>query len=86
MEIIRHSTLTGKMHAMDLNVTEEQIAKFNYGMLVQEAFPQLTPGEREFILNGITPEEWIMFFGDGIEDEDDYDYYDNEVEYKEYNA
>lgn len=84
MEITRHSTLTGKVNTMDLNVTEDQIIKFNYGMLVQEAFPQLTPGEREFILNGITPEEWTMMFGDGIDDdeEDDYDYYDNEVEHK----
>ena len=26
--------------------------------LIQEAFPHLTPDEREYVLTGLTPEEW----------------------------
>jgi hypothetical protein len=43
---------------MDLNITDDQIAKYNNGWLLQDAFPQLTPGEREFYKTGITDEEW----------------------------
>lgn len=31
---------------------------FAAGVSVQDAFPHLSPPEREFILSGITPEEW----------------------------
>lgn len=86
MQITRRSMLTGKTNTMDLDITQNQLDRFNNGMLIQNAFPHLTPGEREFILNGITPEEWVEYFGDGSDDDDeeDYDYYDNEVEYNEH--
>ena len=29
---------------------------------IQDAFPFLKPSEREFILTGITPEEWLEIF------------------------
>lgn len=69
MIITRHSMLTGKVATMDLNITEDQYIKYLNGMRVQNAFPHLTPGEREFIINGITPEEWVEHFGDGSDDE-----------------
>ena len=31
--------------------------------LVQNAFPDLSADDREFILTGITPEEWDQIFG-----------------------
>lgn len=37
---------------------------WNTGMLIQDAFPMLTPEQREFIKTGITPEEWDAAFGD----------------------
>ena len=36
----------------------------NAGGLIQDAFPFLSPGEREFLMTGITPEEWDSIFGD----------------------
>jgi hypothetical protein len=33
------------------------------GEMVQDIFPDLSAGEREFILNGITPTEWDTAFG-----------------------
>jgi hypothetical protein len=32
--------------------------------MIQDAFPHLTPSQREFILTGISPEEWDATFPD----------------------
>lgn len=58
MKITRTSMITGQTHTLDLPVTEFELTLFQKGMLIQEAFPNLSAGEREFILTGITPEEW----------------------------
>ena len=34
------------------------------GMHIQDAFPFLTPDEREFLLTGMTSEEWAELFGE----------------------
>lgn len=34
------------------------------GELIQNAFPELTPDQREFIMTGITPAEWGEIFKD----------------------
>lgn len=64
MMITRRSSLTGKNHAMYLPVSQEQLAAYAAGAFVQDAFPQLTAAEREFILTGITPKEWAEVFGE----------------------
>jgi hypothetical protein len=33
-------------------------------MLIQDAMPNLTSDEREFIVSGITKDEWDSVFGD----------------------
>ena len=43
---------------MSLDVTQEQFERYQAGELVQNAFPHLSFDEREFIISGITPEEW----------------------------
>jgi hypothetical protein len=49
---------------MDLDITEEQIKQFENGEgLIQDIFPNLNAGEREFIMSGVTPEEWEVVFG-----------------------
>jgi hypothetical protein len=55
--------LTGKVNEMDLEVTEEQIRRFENGEFVQNVFPHLTPTEREFLLTGMTVEEQKEIFG-----------------------
>ena len=61
----KHSILTGKQNVMFLPVTEVEIAKWLAdGTLVQDAFPQLSDSAREFLMSGITPEEWDATFGD----------------------
>ena len=64
----KHSILTGKQNVMFLPVTEVDIAKWLAdGTLVQDAFPQLSDSAREFLMSGITPEEWDAAFPKGDE-------------------
>ena len=58
MLITRTSMLTHKTHTMDLPVTVEQLAEYEAGGFPQDVFRHLPPPEREFIMTGITPEEW----------------------------
>lgn len=55
--------LTGKLHTVDLNVTERQLNSYEQGEgLLQDIFSHLTPAEREFIKSGITNEEFESTF------------------------
>lgn len=63
MKITKTSTLTGRVHTMDLPITQEQIDRWERGTLIQVAMPRLNPDEREFLISGITPEEWEETFG-----------------------
>ena len=62
--ITRTSTLTGKEHFLDVEITQEQLDKFLSGTAVQSAFPHLSASDREFLLTGITAEEWESTFGE----------------------
>ena len=62
MLIFRTSTISGKLHGMAINITPEQINKIDSGALIQNVVPNLTRDEREFIISGITREEWDGLF------------------------
>ncbi len=62
INVTRTSQYSGKKRTIALNITEEQLSNFNKGMHVQKAFPDLPAHEREFILTGITKEEWDEMF------------------------
>lgn len=65
MIITRISPLSGKTHTMDLDITEDQIARYQLGgELVQTVFPHLPPEEREFIMTGIPANEWDEAFAE----------------------
>jgi hypothetical protein len=64
MLIEKESPFSGNKNVMDIDVTEEQIASWQGGELIQNAMPNLSADEREFIKTGITPEEWENVFGD----------------------
>jgi hypothetical protein len=70
MKITRTSSLTGITRTKEINVTEEQILAWEMGELIQNAMPNLTADEREFIKTGITGEEWDQLFGGAEEIED----------------
>ena len=63
MIIKRVSTLTGKHHVREIDCTEGQYELWLDGAMVQNAIPNLSADDREFILSGITPEEWEQAFG-----------------------
>ena len=66
MNITRKSDLSGKIRTLDLPITIDQILAWNGGKLIQDAFPHLDSNQREFLMTGISPEEWDKAFG--IED------------------
>lgn len=64
MLVRRCSILTGKVHARELDVTEEQLDAWHNGALIQDVMPHLSNSDREFLINGITEEEWASAFGE----------------------
>lgn len=67
-EVTRESMLDQKEYTMTLPVTQFVVNSFlrdranGRAPHVQDAFPDLSPGEREFILTGILPEIWDREF------------------------
>jgi hypothetical protein len=70
MIVVRTSPFTGETRGRDLPITQEQIDAWKSGVLIQNAFPQLSASAKEFILTGMTDEEWDELFGDEPEDEE----------------
>lgn len=58
MKITRTSGLTGAINTRDLDITPKQYTQYLGGTLAQLAFPHLSADDREFLITGITPEEW----------------------------
>ena len=62
MLIIRTSPFSGNTNSMEIEVTQEQLSSWENGTLIQNAMPNLSADEREFIKTGITPAEWDSAF------------------------
>jgi len=62
MKIIRTSLLTNKVSTKEINVTEDQIQNWKNGALIHKAMPNVSAEDREFIMTGLTPEEWDEMF------------------------
>ena len=71
MEIVRQSQLSGAIRVMEIDITEEQLARVENRRanqeLIQNIVPHLPKDEREFLITGITPEEWEIAFADMVE-------------------
>tara|TARA_A100001011_G_scaffold377111_1_gene440431 strand:+ start:241 stop:438 length:198 start_codon:yes stop_codon:yes gene_type:complete len=65
MLIEKRSVLSGKLHIKQIDVTREQVENWQSGMLIQDAMPNLSIDDREFIQTGATPDEWAA-----LEDEE----------------
>lgn len=65
MIITRKSNLTGIERTMEIPVTQEQLDAWENGALIQHAMPGLTDSQREFIMTGITDDEWAKLMGGG---------------------
>jgi len=56
------SPFSGSRNEMILSISYDEwkvaYAKWNAGALIQDAFPMLDAGEREFLMTGITPDQF----------------------------
>lgn len=65
MVVVAISALSGQKHAAPLEITEAQVYDWvNGGVSIQDAMPHLSPAEREFLMTGITAEEWDSMFSE----------------------
>ena len=63
MIVKRLNLITGKRNTMDLDITEEQLLRFQRGEFVQHVFPNLNATEREFLISGMSEAEQKEIFG-----------------------
>ena len=68
MNITRTSIVSNITRTLELDCTPEQVQAWEEGELAQNAFPNLDASEREFVMTGITSEEWDDMFSEEIED------------------
>lgn len=54
--------VTGNITTKDIDVSVQQLDAWQNGMLIQDAMPQVSAPDREFIKSGITNEEWNNLF------------------------
>jgi len=58
MEITRTSVATDITRTVDMPITMAELLKYEGGASLHDAFPGLDADQREFILTGITADEW----------------------------
>ena len=61
MLIKKRDPFTGKLNALEINVTQKQIELWKSGTFIQDAMPTITPSEREFIMTGIWDDSWDSY-------------------------
>lgn len=63
MQVTKQSRISGKISTMELDITSEQLDRINLKIeLIQNIVPHLSSDEREFLITGITPDEWNELF------------------------
>jgi len=65
MIVRRPNIFTGKVRELKLDITQEQIDRWQNGELIQNAMPQLSRDECEFLISGLLPDEWERWVVDG---------------------
>jgi hypothetical protein len=69
------SIITGKTHTRMYEMTVNQINAYTSARrpLIHQIFPMMSAEDREFLMTGITPEEWAAAFPKVEEEEDNED-------------
>jgi len=62
--IEKTSKATGNQNTMEIMLDLADYDKWLAGGLIQDCLPYLTAAEREFLLSGMTPQEWDYFFSE----------------------
>lgn len=63
--------ITGKPYSV--TVPGPGLFAYRHGAFIQDAFPDLPAGDREFLMSGISPEAFDSMFSNPFEDGDDGD-------------
>tara|TARA_R110000822_G_scaffold56343_1_gene142426 strand:- start:277 stop:474 length:198 start_codon:yes stop_codon:yes gene_type:complete len=60
MNVTKKSMITGCINTLDVDVDPDTYVKWMEGKagLIQNVFPNLSVDSREFLMTGITPDEW----------------------------
>ena len=59
MKITRTSPFSGTINTREIaGVTIDKLQQWKMGAKIQDVFPELSADDREFIITGITPEEF----------------------------
>jgi len=76
MHVTRTSILSGKTSTLFIEgLTQEMLDSWQSGALIQDALAGISQELREFVMSGVTPEEWDEKIGPEPE-EDDWDDWD----------
>jgi hypothetical protein len=63
MLVEKRSPISGKTNTMEIPATETEITMwYHSGKPIQDVLPHLNADQREFLMTGITPEEWSKVF------------------------
>jgi len=63
-DVTATSPFSGEDAVMHMMLNLDDLDRWQYGdALIQNAMPYLTSDQREFLMTGITPEEWEKTFG-----------------------
>ena len=66
MKVVRTSHLTAITRSREIPVTREELKEWKRSRTpIQLFFPNLSPDDREFLISGITPDEWDLAFKEG---------------------
>jgi len=64
MLITKTCMMTGNTNTLDIPVTQAQIDAWHGGTLIQDAMPDLTADDREFLMTGMLPDVFDAYFGE----------------------
>tara|TARA_R110002126_G_scaffold83924_1_gene204424 strand:- start:659 stop:859 length:201 start_codon:yes stop_codon:yes gene_type:complete len=65
IDITRTSPITNETICMEIEITQDQYDAWKSGVLIQDAMPDLSADDREYIMTGMTPEDWDKLNSEG---------------------
>ena len=64
VDVVAVSAFSGKTSKMEMCLDLDDLDMWRHGeKAIQNAMPYLTADQREFLMTGVTPEEWEKAFG-----------------------
>ena len=58
MIVTKKSILTGKVRQREIDISSAQLKEWEEGALIQNVMPDISVNDREFLISGITQQEW----------------------------